>query len=427
MKKLKYLLFSVICLFSFSIVFAADEVVIKSITPVYDEESSIIVSNENNNYNVTFNEKDQNVKYKVVIENTLDYELKVSDIDLATPTASYLIYEIEGIAKDDILKSKETKELVISLSTTEKDKETSDFDEELLTTIGFEHNVENPYTDAKQILIALAVTFGIGVICFLVLKNNKISRYVAIVVICFSIMPVIKAASTIELQIKLHAKYETPSPIEMVSGDGTKVGDELKIGEEHFHVISNDGTNVTLLAKYNLEVGSNCIYNTGYQCTEIENPSGIQSEKALGDTKTGYNTTGNYGVVPFSSTLYWYSGGLLEKYGSSYPAYVYDDNASIKTYVDNYKTYLEGLGAVVNSARLIKQEELVNLGCSTDEWTCTASDYEWLYTTTYWSGSARSNDSVWYVNSNGHFVSRDYDISSNYGVRPVIVISSSEI
>ena len=95
MKKLKYLLYSVICLFSFSIVFAANEVVIKSITPIYDEGSSVIVSNEN----VTFNEKNQSVKYKIVIENTLDYELKVSDIDLATPTADYLVYEIDGINK----------------------------------------------------------------------------------------------------------------------------------------------------------------------------------------------------------------------------------------------------------------------------------------------------------------------------------------
>ena len=41
MKKVKYFIFSLICLFSCSIVFAKDEVVIKSITPVYDETSTI--------------------------------------------------------------------------------------------------------------------------------------------------------------------------------------------------------------------------------------------------------------------------------------------------------------------------------------------------------------------------------------------------
>jgi hypothetical protein len=213
--------------------------------------------------------------------------------------------------------------------------------------------------------------------------------------------------------------------------DDIAIGDEIAIGSEHFYVISNDGTNVTLLTKYNLEVGSNCIYNSGnngYQCTEIENPSGIQSEKALGYTQAGWKTTGNYGVVPFSSTNYWYSGGLLGKYGSSYPAYVYDENASIKTYVDNYKAYLEGLGVEVNSARLIKQEELVNLGCDESKYTCTTSDYEWLYTTTYWSGSASSNNSVWGVGSIGSFdFNGTYNISFSSGVRPVIVIPLSEI
>ena len=425
MKKLKYLLFSVICLFSFSIVFAADEVVIKSITPVYDEESSIIVSNENDNYNVTFNEKEQNVKYKVVIENTLNYELKVSNIDLATPTASYLIYEIDGIAKDDILKSKEKKELVISLSTTEKDKETSDFDEELLTTIAFEQNVKNPYTNVKQVLIVLVGVFGISIVCFLLLKKQKISRYITIIIVCFSVIPVIKASSSIVLEIRINAKYETPSPISIVSGDGTKVGDEIKIGEEHFYVISNDGTNVSLLAKYNLEVGKRYTKEFGsWQLVEIDNASGLQNEKALGFVS---GATEYYGVLPFSSTNYWYSNGLKSEYGTSYPAYVYDDNASIKTYVENYAVYLEGLGLTIEEARLIKQEELVGLGCDASKFTCTTSQYDWVYTTTYWSGSADNNYGLSRVISSGTFFNTNYNYDLNNGVRPVIVISSSEI
>ena len=56
MKKMKYFIFSIICLFSCSIVFAENEVIIKSITPVYDENSSIVVTNENNNHKVIFND-----------------------------------------------------------------------------------------------------------------------------------------------------------------------------------------------------------------------------------------------------------------------------------------------------------------------------------------------------------------------------------
>ena len=425
MKKIKYLLYSVICFFSFSIVFAANEVVIKSITPIYDEGSSIIVSNENNNYNITFNEKDQNVKYKVVIENTLDYELKVSDIDLATPTADYLVYEVNGISQGDILKSKESKEIEVSLTTTEKNRDVSDFDEELLTVIGFEHNVTNPYTYVKQIVIVLLCVFGISVVCFFVLRSKKVTRYLSIVIICFSIIPVINAASSIEVKIKISAKYETPSPISIVSGDGTNVGDELKVGEEHFYVVSNDGTNAVLMAKYNLEVGKRYTKESGsWQLIEIDNASGLQNDKALGWIG---GATEYYGVVPFSSTNYWYSSGLKSEYGTSYPAYVYDDNTNIKTYVDDYAEYLEELGLTIEEARLIKQEELVGLGCDASNWTCTTSQYDWVYATTYWSGSAYIGSYVWYVISNGSFDFYNYDSDGSRGVRPVIVISSSEI
>ena len=422
MNQLKYLLFNVICFFSFSIVFAANEVVIKSITPIYDEGSSVIVSNEN----VTFNEKDQNVKYKVVIENTTENELKVSNIDLTKPLVSYLIYEIEDIAKDDILKSKETKEIVISLTTTEKDKDASDFEQELLTTISFERNVENPYTSTKELMIVLVLTTFVVLTGMLLLcKNNKISRYVAIFVVCFGVIPVIKADSTIDLQIKLNIKYETQKLIEVLSGDGTKAGDELRIGKEHFYVISNDGTNITLLAKYNLEVGKRYTKESGsWALADIENPSGLQNDKALGWVSGG---TEYYAVIPFSSTDYWYNNGLKSEYGTSYPAYVYDDNASIKTYVDNYAEYLEELGLTIEEARLIKQEELVGLGCDVGNRTCTTSQYDWVYATSYWSGSAFDFSGVWRVSSDGRFAGCGYDYDSICGVRPVIVISSSEI
>ena len=54
----------------------------------------------------------------------------------------------------------------------------------------------------------------------------------------------------------------------------------------------------------------------------------------------GYPSDKSYprnGTILFSNTNYWYDGTKLKgEYGTSYPAYVYDDNASIKIYVDNY-------------------------------------------------------------------------------------------
>lgn len=54
-----------------------------------------------------------------------------------------------------------------------------------------------------------------------------------------------------------------------VSGDGKNVGDEVACGSEHFYVMSNDGTNIKMLAKYNLKTNLN-MYNlnvNGYEST----------------------------------------------------------------------------------------------------------------------------------------------------------------
>lgn len=51
----------------------------------------------------------------------------------------------------------------------------------------------------------------------------------------------------------------------VVSGTGKNIGDEIACGTEHFYVISNDGTNVKMLAKYNLLAGMS------YSKIQIEN------------------------------------------------------------------------------------------------------------------------------------------------------------
>ena len=81
---------------SFSSNIDTQEIVIKNMTPVYDETSTIEVDNNN----VVFNDKNQVVKYNVVLENTQDYDVKITDIKLTTPTEEFLDYKVEGISKD---------------------------------------------------------------------------------------------------------------------------------------------------------------------------------------------------------------------------------------------------------------------------------------------------------------------------------------
>ena len=106
---------------------------IKAVIPAYDEESTVVVSDNG----VVFNDKNQEVKYKVVIENPNNYDVKVSDIKLSTPTEDFLEYEIEGINKDDVVEANGTKELEVTFKTVKKDGWGRNFADELTANVTF--------------------------------------------------------------------------------------------------------------------------------------------------------------------------------------------------------------------------------------------------------------------------------------------------
>ena len=258
------------------------------------------------------------------------------------------------------------------------------------------------------------------------------------------------------------------------SSNSVTKGDKITCGTEGFYVIENPSNGTTkMLAEWNLNISDGILYEfedeepystsfkycsstEGYQDSHVrgyvdeEEPDNLQYlvyddfyEEYLG-----------YGVVPFVNTYdpitkemqygdgYWTSGGSLNtsvytacsgdycnEYDSNYPAYVYDNNAILKTFVDTYVGYLRSalnLNSNQASGRLISYEELEALGCDGSEETCESAP-SWVYQTSYWSGSADGSGSVWYVNSNGLFGSSDFGSSYNLGARPVIEISSSAI
>ena len=193
---------------------------------------------------------------------------------------------------------------------------------------------------------------------------------------------------------------------------GTKnIGDKVCIKSECFYIISNDGTNIRMLAEYNLNVGSNKYTGAA---------EGLQNENVKGWVSGG--TT--YGSVAFSTTSTAY------------------DNNSIKTYVDAYQTTLNTLAEdsdLISGATLLTKEELtgttdavnnpnnINLGCSADGNTCANSSYSWVYGTSYWSRSASSSNYVWNVGSDVVFGSSGCGYGGFFGVRPVVTISTSSI
>ena len=202
----------------------------------------------------------------------------------------------------------------------------------------------------------------------------------------------------------------------MFSANGSldDIGTIVTIGSEQFYTIGTEGNNVKLFAMYNLHVGNEAYINdeSEFELTPIANPTGLQSSKAKGIT---IDSNGEY-ELPFIG-LVAYAGN--EMHGTNLSDY---EGSIIETYVNDYEIKLESMGVNIESARLITKDELINtLGCNETEHTCTSSNYSWVYSTYYWTGTASGDIYIWYVTNTGGFDTNYY--LGDAGVRPVIVIS----
>ena len=108
--------------------------------------------------------------------------------------------------------------------------------------------------------------------------------------------------------------------------------------------------------------------------------------------------------------------------------FIVDENATIKSFVDDYVQFLnlsiKGSDAI---GRLIKYEEVINLGCV--DASCLSAQ-SWVYQTSYWTGSAGDSSEVHSINSYYGWAEMGGDSITNigrYGIRPVIEINASVI
>ena len=204
----------------------------------------------------------------------------------------------------------------------------------------------------------------------------------------------------------------------VVKGDGTKIGDEIECTGEYFYVIEIKEDIISMLAKYNLNVGDNAY---------PEGKLDVQNENVIGQKQDMVT----YGNMAFSTSNYWIDQST-STYNSKYTQeesgyyYVYDENSNLYEYVENYETYLKQNGVDSAKATLISRTQLKKLGC-TDEngGSCKSSQYSWVYNTSYWSGT--TNGFMWYVHGNGSFLNTSYSSDYAYGVRPVVNISVDEL
>ena len=199
----------------------------------------------------------------------------------------------------------------------------------------------------------------------------------------------------------------------VANGSLDAVGTIVTIGDQQFYTIGTEGDNVKLLSMYNLYVGNECTSSSS-SCTSY----GSEATGKQDSTMLGYvsGQTNRKGTTAFSSS---------SQKGTYYSSY---NGSIVERYVNEYKGILEGeeYGIDVVEARLITKEELESedIGCDSFNETCSDAP-SWIYSTSYWSGSAYAPDNVWIVYSYGSFDFSTYNYNHAFGVRPVIVISKS--
>ncbi|MGN1268109.1 MAG: hypothetical protein ACI4U0_01195, partial [Candidatus Aphodocola sp.] len=230
--------------------------------------------------------------------------------------------------------------------------------------------------------------------------------------------------------------------------DTYNVGDEIALcnndtnKSEDFYVISDNGDTVTALAKYNLLVGNEVEIDNFDNVNVVRNdpidPSttgyGLQNSSARGIV---FDNTVWTGTIAFAEDKnqgwgYWYdttTSSLKLDYGTTYPVWVFDENSLLYEPIKNYESYIKTtLGKTSVNTSLLSYEQATALGCSHTGYsgTCEAAP-NWVYSTTYWLGSAGDDYYVWRVGSDGNSDTDSFYIDIGLGLRPVVTISKTDL
>ena len=356
-----------------------------------------------NDIKVTLSKPGDSVTYTVDLVNDGDINAKIENIEktnLTEEQQKYITFTVKYKENDtelkigDILSKGQVKPLVIKIEY-RKDLESSDLPKSA-QGINLSYKLDFVQTDDKAV-----TTSGIS-----------------------------KACTTFEKK----DTYRVGDVIALCNND-TKVS-------EDFYVIRDNGSTVTALAKYNLYINDIIIFNAD---GEVESTTpisktiesyGLQNSSAKGIVITEDSFEPQIvGTDIFQKNdnklyrTYWTdtNSNLLSKYGSSYPADVFDSNSNLYEPLKNYENYIRNtLKKTSVSATLLSYNQAVNLGCNKDTSSCSSAPV-WLHSTSYWTITANNSSSIYSIMANGEFNDTSFYVDSSFGLRPVITISKSEL
>ena len=200
----------------------------------------------------------------------------------------------------------------------------------------------------------------------------------------------------------IEIKQEEPVA-RLVSGKIDEVGSEVCIKDECFYIISNDGSTVSMLAKYNLYVGGKYENNTW---TAYGDEATGKQDSTMGAANSIF-----YGVTAFSENSSDYSGSIVEGY------------------VNNYHNYLKTQGVTPKKSRLITYDEVIKLGCIEGSVQACANAVSFIKESSsgFWTETVGVSNQVYFVGPPSFFMSITYSSNSINGVRPVIELSVDDI
>jgi len=228
-----------------------------------------------------------------------------------------------------------------------------------------------------------------------------------------------------------------------ITGNGTAIGDIINCAGEEFYVMENDGANIKMFARYNLNVGDYLypgaavgIQNENVRGATLKDPAcRINGTCQNLDEMIQDENVPVYGTVKFSDTAYWgeYSGDI------SQTAFVYDSRSNVYKYIENYETYLKNQGVKSVDATILDYQYLNQLQTKCLEGNCIFADgvdasylEGLILSTSYWMGQAICPYTMYGICLDDNCSTtlnsyEQYSYDKAGGVRPLVIISANEL
>ena len=174
------------------------------------------------------------------------------------------------------------------------------------------------------------------------------------------------------------------SKLKIISGDINTPGSEIKLGSEHFYVISNNNGTIRALAKYGLYIGKKIIWDLESEETTGSTSSvrieidpnefnyGRQDKRVIGVNryaKDGVIDTGKivsyYAFVQFSDEAHGANQGTCENaQGIQVTCYSRYAGSILEEKINDYASLLSSETGINLMGDAISIDELISLGCT---------------------------------------------------------------